>query len=125
VAPLVPNGDRPSYADLVELENQVVHLVTALQAASTWSSTAVIITHVDSGGFWDHVAPPKFDRWGQGLRVPTIIVSPYAKPGIVDHTKYETVSILATLEHRFGLAPLSSRDALATDLSNSFDFTKP
>jgi phospholipase C len=125
VAPLVPNGDRPSHADIVALENQVVDLVTALQAASTWSSTAVIITHVESGGFWDHVAPPKFDRWGQGLRVPTIIVSPYAKPGIVDHTKYETVSILATLEHRFGLAPLSSRDALATDLSNSFDFTKP
>jgi phospholipase C len=125
VAPLPPNGDRPSHSDLVELENHVVALVTALQAASTWAKTAVIITHIDSGGFWDHVAPPKFDRWGQGPRVPTILLSPYAKPGIVDHTKYETVSILTTLEHRFGLEPLSSRDAVAADLSNSFDFTKP
>jgi len=73
---------------------------------------------------WDHVPPPKADRWGPGSRVPAIVISPWAKKGVVDHTKYETVSILATIEHRFQIAPLSARDAAATDLSNAFDFSK-
>ena len=56
--------------------------------------------------------------------MPAIVISPWAKKGVVDHTKYETVSILATIEHRFQIAPLSARDAAATDLSNAFDFSK-
>ena len=49
----------------------------------------------ENGGRWDHVAPPKIDIWGPGTRVPTILVSPFVKTGFVDHTQYETVSILA------------------------------
>ena len=76
----------------------------------------------ENGGAWDHVAPPKGDRWGPGLRVPTVIASPFAKKGFVDHTVYDTTAILKTIETRFGLEPLGSRDAASPDLSNAFDF---
>ena len=76
-----------------------------------------------NGGRWDHVPPPIGDRWGPGTRVPTIIVSPHAKRGHVDHTRYDTTSILKFIETRFGLRPLGTRDAAASDLSNAFDFT--
>lgn len=62
------------------------------------------------------------DRWGPGTRVPAIIVSPFAKRGYVDHTQYDTTSILKSIETRWNLAPLSSRDAAAKDLENAFDF---
>jgi phospholipase C len=65
------------------------------------------------------------DRWGLGTRVPAIIISPFAKRHYVDHTQYETVSILKLIEERFGLAPLSARDANPSlnDLGNAFDFS--
>ena len=68
--------------------------------------------------------PPIIDRWGPGTRVSTIIVSPYAKQGFVDHTQYETISILKFIEARWNLAPLSSRDANGANLLNVFDFTQ-
>jgi phospholipase C len=66
----------------------------------------IIVTYDENGGFWDHVAPPKADRWGPGNRIPAIIVSPYAKRGYVDHTTYDTTSILKFLTTRFDLKPL-------------------
>jgi hypothetical protein len=69
---------------------------------------------------WDHVAPPKGDRWGPGTRVPAIIVSPLAKPRYIDHTVYDTTSILKTIEIRWNLQPLGTRDAAANDLGNAF-----
>ena len=65
---------------------------------------------------------PRGDR-GPGTRVPTIVLSPFAKKGLVDHTVYDTTSILATIEHRWGLPPLGPRDASAADLAAAFDFT--
>ncbi len=50
----------------------------------------VIVTYDENGGFWDHVAPPKADRWGPGTRIPALIISPYAKKGYIDHTQYDT-----------------------------------
>ena len=66
------------------------------------------------------IAPPKGDRFGPGVRVPTLIVSPLARKGFVDHTVYDTTSILRTLEVRFGLKPLTARDASVADLRNAF-----
>ncbi len=74
------------------------------------------------GGFWDHVAPPVVDTWGPGARVPAIVISPYAKKGI-DKTVYDTTSILATIEKRWQLDPLTERDKHAADLSAAFDFS--
>jgi phospholipase C len=97
--------------------------VSAVQNSAFWKDTAIIITYDEHGGRWDHVAPPVIDRWGPGLRVPTIIVSPYAKRGFVDHTQYDTTSILEFIEARWDLQPLAVRDAAATNLMNAFDFT--
>jgi phospholipase C len=66
------------------------------------------------------VAPPKGDRWGPGTRVPLIIISPFAKMGYIDHTQYDTTSILRTIEVRWDLAPLGSRDASVKDFRNAF-----
>ena len=59
-----------------------------------WEGMAIIVTHDESGGFWDPVAPPQGDQWGPGSRIPTVIASPFAKKGFVDHTIYDTTSIL-------------------------------
>jgi acid phosphatase len=66
----------------------------------------VVVTYDENGGQWDHVAPPKGDRWGPGSRIPAIIVSPYARRGYVDHTLYDTGSILRFITKRFDLPML-------------------
>jgi phospholipase C len=82
----------------------------------------VIVTYDDFGGWYDHVAPPRIDRWGPGGRVPAIIVSPWARRGHIDHTPYDHTSVMAFLEWRFGLLPVASRDAFAYNLLPAFDF---
>ena len=67
-----------------------------------------------------HAGP--HDQWGPGTRVPTLVVSPFLKGNeVIDHTQYDTTSILATIEERYGLAPLSTRDAAVNSLSNVFE----
>src|SRR5262249_18469347 len=76
----------------------------------------------ENGGRWDHVAPPAANGpWGDGARVPGIVISPYAKQHFVDHTQHDTLSILKTIEDRFGLQPLTQYDANASSLSSSFE----
>jgi phospholipase C len=87
-----------------------------------WADSAIIITYDEHGGRWDHVAPPKVDRWGPGSRVPAIIISRYAKRHYVDHTQYDTTSILKLIEDRWNLLPLAARDARAGDLRHAFNF---
>jgi phospholipase C len=82
----------------------------------------VIVMYDENGGFWDHVAPPVRDRWGPGTRVPTILMSPFAKRGFVDHTPYDTTSILKLIETRFDLAPLSEADARADAMLSALQF---
>ncbi len=124
VKPLGPNNEHPGYTDLVTGQEHVLQLIDAIRSGPNWQDTAIVITYDENGGFWDHVAPPTdqlhSDRWGPGSRIPAIVVSPFAKRGFVDHTAYDTTSILATIEHRFGLAPLGTRDAQANDLHNAF-----
>jgi phospholipase C len=122
VKPLGAVNEHPGYADVLSGERHVASLLQALRSNPQWKHTAVIITYDENGGFWDHVAPPVIDRWGPGTRVPTLVISPMAKHGYVDHNRYDTSSILALIEHRWGLAPLGTRDAAANDLRNAFDF---
>jgi phospholipase C len=122
VKPYGTDNEHPGYADIVTGERHVEDLVRQIQASPYWSRAAVIITYDEFGGFWDHVAPPVVDEWGPGTRVPTIIVSPFAHKGYVDHTAYDTTSLLKLIETRWGLQPLGTRDAAVNDLRNAFVF---
>jgi len=122
VKPLGEVNEHPGYANVLDGERHVEELINAVRNGPNWKNTAIIITYDEHGGFWDHVAPPVVDRWGPGSRVPALIISPFSRGGYVDHTLYETTSILSFIERRWGLKPLGSRDAHANDLTNAFDF---
>ncbi|AIF46553.1 acid phosphatase [Dyella japonica] len=104
-----PQGDlnmHAGYSDVDAGDRHVMTIVNALQKSPAWKHTLVIITVDENGGWWDHVAPPKGDRWGPGSRIPALIVSPLARKGYVDHTIYDTGSIARFLTRRFGLDKL-------------------
>jgi len=122
VKPLGEVNEHPGYTNVRSGEDHVVSLLQALRSSPHWKHTAVIITYDENGGFWDHVAPPVRDKWGPGSRVPALVISPLARHGFVDHNQYDTSSILALIEHRWELAPLTSRDADANDMEGAFDF---
>ena len=124
VKPIGAHNEHPGYADLLSGQQYVADLVQAVQDSAVWKDSVIIITYDEGGGRWDHVPPPQGDRWGPGVRVPAIIISPYAKRRFVDHTPYETTSILKFIETRWQLAPLGSRDAAANNLLNAFDFSQ-
>ncbi len=121
VKPIGENNEHPGYASLLQGQEHVAKLVEAVQKSPYWSHSLIIVTYDENGGFWDHVAPPRIDRWGPGTRVPAIIISPFARRGFVDHTQYDTTSILKLIETRWQLKPLSTRDAAANDLTNALD----
>jgi phospholipase C len=93
-------------------------LVEALQDSEQWSRSAYIITYDENGGYFDHVAPPAVDAYGMGMRVPTWVVSPYAKKRHLEPTVYEHTSILKFLETVFGLPTLAS-------INHRFDESTP
>jgi acid phosphatase len=99
-------NEHPGYADVLSGDEQLAEIVAHLQRSPQWPHMLVIVTYDENGGFWDHVAPPKADRFGPGTRVPALIISPFAKRGFVDHTRYDTTSILRFLTLRFNLPTL-------------------
>ncbi len=120
-----PDNEHPGRGSIARGQKHTADLVKAIQESPYWSKVAIVVTYDENGGFWDHVAPPKGDRWGPGTRVPAIVISPYAKRGFIDHTPYETVSILKFIEERWAVAPLGARDAAANNLLSAFDFSQP
>ncbi len=113
-------NEHPGYADVLSGDRHIADLVAKIKASPLWASTAIIITYDENGGFWDHVAPPAGDRWGPGTRIPAIIISPLAKRGYIDHTPYDTTSIIKFITLRFGLTPLPGVRAGAGDLTAAF-----
>jgi phospholipase C len=103
-------------------ENWTVDQINAVMMGPDWDSTAIFLTWDDFGGFYDHEPPPAVDNFGFGPRVPFLIISPWVKPGYIDHTVLEFSSVLKFVEKRFRLAPLTSRDMAANDLTEAFDF---
>jgi phospholipase C len=103
-------------------ENWTIRQVNAVMRGPDWAHTAIFVTWDDFGGLYDHVRPPVVDELGFGPRVPLLVISPWAKSGLVSHTTYEFSSFLAFLEHLYGLAPLTHRDRAAHDLFDVFDF---
>ncbi|MBN8948472.1 MAG: acid phosphatase [Rhodanobacter sp.] len=101
-----PQGNlnmHAGYASLDAGDEHLAQVVEALQRSPQWPNMLVVLTVDENGGWWDHVAPPKGDRWGPGTRVPALVISPHAKRGFVDHTIYDTGSILRFLTRRFDL----------------------
>jgi len=119
-----PQSEHPPASTCVG-ENSTVAEVNAIMRSPYWKNTVIFLTWDDAGGFYDHATPPHVDAWGLGPRVPTIVISPYARRGYVDHTPYEFSSILRFVEDRFGLDPLTARDRQATGMAPSFDFNQP
>ncbi len=104
-----PQGDlnmHAGYSDVAAGDRHIARVVDALQRSPQWPDMLVLITFDENGGWWDHVAPPKGDRWGPGSRIPALVVSPFAKRGHVDHSIYDTGSIARFLTRRFGLEKL-------------------
>ncbi len=100
-------------------------LLQALMQSDAWEHAAFILTYDDWGGWYDHVPPPQVDAYGYGFRVPTLLVSPYARQGYVDHTTLDYTSILKFIEENWDIDPLTDRDARANSLSQAFDFEQP
>ena len=117
------NGCGPSW---------VTSVVNAIGMSPYWSSTAIIVTWDDWGGWYDHVPPPQViddgTSWGSGyvygFRVPMIVISPYSKPGYISHTTHDFGSILHFVETTFHLPSLNAADAHADDLSDMFQSTQ-
>ncbi|KQP12671.1 acid phosphatase [Pseudorhodoferax sp. Leaf267] len=131
-----PQGNlnmHAGYADVASGDRHIAHAIKLLQASPQWKNMVVVVTVDENGGWWDHVPPPKGDRWGPGTRLPAIVVSPFARKGTVDHTIYDTGSILRLITRVFGLEKLDGLkardDAMQArgqlpmgDLSNALQF---
>ncbi len=112
-------NEHAGYTDVSSGDTHIGNLLKHLQDSPQWAHMLVVVTYDENGGWWDHAAPPKADRFGPGSRIPTLIVSPFAKAGTVDHTFYDTTSILRFITLRWNLptlAGLTMRDqALAAN----------
>jgi len=125
IKPIGKDNEHPGYTDEVTGQQHVADLVAAVKNSKIWKDCVIIITYDENGGRWDHVVPPvRADKWGVGVRVPGIIISPFVANGMVDNNEYETVSILKLIERRYGLAPLAARDAdpAVSDLTTAFEW---
>jgi len=92
-----PQGNlnlHAGYSDVESGDAHVANVIEHLKKSPQYKNMLIVITFDENGGWWDHVAPPQGDRWGPGSRIPAIIVSPYAKKGHVDHSFYDTTSIM-------------------------------
>lgn len=120
-----PGGDEHPPKNIQAGQNSVADdIVNAVGSSKYWDLAAIFVTWDDYGGFYDHVAPPQVDKMGYGFRVPCLVISPYARLGLVDSTVYDHTSILKFIEDRYDLKPLSSRDAAADNMAAAFDFTQ-
>ena len=130
-----PNSGEPIWKGM----RHVTEVVNAAMRGPDWDSTAIFLTWDDWGGFYDHVVPPTVDVNGYGIRVPGILISPWAKPGTIDHQTLSFDAYLKLIEDRFlggqRLDPLNdgrpdSRPTVREDvgilgdLSSEFDFTQ-
>jgi phospholipase C len=126
VSYIVPSGDSEHPPGSIQAGERLVRtLVNSLMASSSWDSSAFTWAYDDWGGWYDHVKPPKVDAYGYGFRTPSLLVSPYARRGQVNHTTLDFTSQLKFIETNWGVAPLGSRDAQANGLDSAFDFTQP
>jgi len=116
-------SEHPPYSMCVG-ENWTVDQINAVMGSTYWKSTLIVLTWDDFGGFYDHVAPPQLDYISLGPRVPTIMISPYARPHYIDHHQMEFDSVLKFIEQDYHLPPLTARDRYASSLLSSLSFNQ-
>jgi phospholipase C len=129
IKPVGAENEHPGYASEHTGSDHLVDLLTAVQDSACAKNTMVIVTYDEFGGQWDHVPPPgqgndtrgPHDQMGPSTRIPALTIAPGLPHGFsVDHASHDTTSIMATIEHRYGLRPVSSRDGSVQDLSTVF-----
>jgi acid phosphatase len=132
VKPSGAENEHPGYASVSTGSDHLVDLLKAIRSGRCAKDTMIVVTYDEFGGQWDHVPPPgqaggpagPSDQHGPGTRIPALILSPRLREDfVVDHTAHDTTSILSTIEQRYGLAPLTDRDAAAAPLTSVFDAT--
>jgi acid phosphatase len=104
-----PQGNvnqHAGYASVADGDEHIAQVIARLQQSPQWKNMLIVVTYDENGGIYDHAPVPQGDRWGPGSRIPALIISPYARKGYVDHTQYDTGSILRFLTRRFALQPL-------------------
>ena len=124
VKPFGAENEHPGYASEPDGSDHLVDLLKAVTTGPQAEHTLVVVTYDEFGGQWDHVPPPGqgsrtkgvSDAFGPGTRIPALLVSAGFDRSGVDHTVYDTTSILATVERGLGLAPVADRDAKVADL---------
>jgi phospholipase C len=128
IKPLGVENEHPGYASEPNGSDHLVDLLQMINNSACKRDTMVVVTYDEFGGQWDHVAPPgqagtagPHDQFGPGTRIPALVIWPRLRGSyVLDNTQHDTTSIIATIEHRYGLAALSSRDAAVNDLSSVF-----
>jgi phospholipase C len=139
---VIPNenvSDHPP-SNITAGETHVTNVVNAVMRGPDWGSTAIFLTWDEAGGFYDHVVPPQMDGVSYGLRVPGLLISPYARQGFIDHQTLSFDAYLRFIEDRFlgseRLDPTTDgrpdrrpvvRETVPGlgDLRAEFDFSKP
>lgn len=101
-------------------ENWSTQQIEAVMHSKYWKNTAIFLTWDDFGGFYDHVAPPRLSYISLGPRVPTIVISPYARKGYIDHSQLDFDSLLRFVEADFHLPALNHNDRTANNMVSSF-----
>jgi acid phosphatase len=133
IKPVGAENEHPGYASATAGSMHLVDLVKAVEHSRCARNTMVVVTYDEFGGQWDHVTPPgqggkrgPHDVFGPSTRIPALVISPHLRGHfVVDRTQHDTTSVVATIERRFHLKPLSSRDAAVRDLSSVFEASRP
>jgi phospholipase C len=123
VIPFLPDSDHPASGNN-KGPSWVTSVVNAIGKSQYWKSTAIVVMWDDWGGYYDNVPPPQLDYTSLGMRVPMIVISPYAKQHFVSKTQYEFGSVLKFIEQNFGAGSLGSTDVRANSIGDVFDFSQ-
>jgi len=116
--PIGQFNQHPGYTNVADGDGHLAELIGMLQKSPAYQDMLILITYDENGGQWDHVPPPRRDRWGPGTRIPLIAVGPTVRRGYIDHTPYDFGSILRTIEVRFGAELLNDADGNAYPMRN-------
>ncbi|MBI2237714.1 MAG: hypothetical protein HYU54_04205 [Actinobacteria bacterium] len=123
ITPRFELSDHPPFSSCYS-HNWVTGIVNALMASEMWTHTALFVTWDEWGGLYDHVLPPRVDEVGLGIRVPMLVISPYAKRGYIDDALGEFSTPLKFIADNWGLPYLTSRIADGHNFEHVFDFER-